>query len=90
MADIYELNGQLLALRAFVASLLEVMPLATRVQFASRLDRNLFLLRPCQPGRLLTGFDREIEALAVKRRSQLDRDLGAAHGEERRTQSRHG
>lgn len=63
------LQGQLLALRGFVASLMEVMPLATRVQFAAKLDRNLLLLRPCQPGDLFEGFTREFEALVVKRRA---------------------
>lgn len=62
------LQGQLLALRGFVASLLEVLPLATRVQFAARLDRNLLVLRPSRPGDLLEGFRLETEALATKRR----------------------
>ena len=90
------LQGQLLALRGFVASLLEVLPLATRVQFAARLDRNLLLLRPCQPGALLDGFSRESQALAVKRRIQPGQQAlpgtgqDAAHGEERRSLPRSG
>ncbi len=65
------LQGQLLALRGFVASLIEVMPLHTRVQFAAKLDRNLELLRPTRAGDLFEGFSREFEALVVKRRSGI-------------------
>lgn len=86
MPTIETLQGELLALRGFVASMLEVMPLATRVQFAGRLDRNLFLLRPCQAGELMEGFDRAVVSLAAKRLTRTDTDPGAAHGEERRSQ----
>ncbi len=61
------LQGEILALRGFVASLMEVMPLVTRVQFAARLDRNLFLLRPTEHAKVLEGFDMAVTALAVKR-----------------------
>ena len=84
------LQGQLLALRGFVASLLEVLPLATRVQLGARLDRNLELLRPTRPGDLLEGFSREFEALVVKRRSAPGTDRGAVRGEERHSQTRPG
>ena len=84
------LQGQLLALRGFVASLIEVMPLHTRVQFAAKLDRNLELLRPTRAGDLLEGFGREMEALVVKRRCVPGRDQGEAPGAELRSQPRSG
>lgn len=74
MPTIETLQGELLALRGFVASMLEVMPLATRVQFAGRLDRNLFLLRPCQAGELMEGFDRAVVSLTVKRQPSASKD----------------
>lgn len=73
MPTIETLQGELLALRGYVASMLEVMPLATRVQFAGRLDRNLFLLRPCQAGELMEGFDRAVVSLAAKRQQDASR-----------------
>lgn len=85
---IESLQGELLALRAFIASMLEVMPLASRLQLAGRLERNLVLLRPFQPGEARNGFDRGVEALAVKQRSQFAEafELG---GGERRERHRH-
>ncbi|HZX51518.1 MAG TPA: hypothetical protein VFE95_05820 [Pseudomonas sp.] len=82
------LQGELLALRGFVASLLEVMPLATRVQFAARLDRNLLLLKPCQGSELRAGFERGVSALFAKQRIRPGTDQAVVRGEERRSQPR--
>ena len=78
------LQGQLLAIRGFVASLIEVMPLHTRVQFAAKLDRNLELLRPTRAGDLREGFGLEMEALVVKRRSGIQ----APNSDDRRATTR--
>ena len=86
------LQGQLLALRGFVASLIEVMPLHTRVQFAAKLDRNLELLRPTRAGDLLEGFGREMEALVVKRREKCPGEAlpPSQHRNRRQQSSEHG
>lgn len=65
--DLPEIRGELLALRCYVAALIQVLPLAAQLRVPAAFENRADLVRDQLDTASADGFDRAATALAVRR-----------------------
>ena len=70
MADIFEIQGELLALRCYLAALIQVLPLSSQLRLPTEFERRADLVRDQLSAEGAAAFDRAAISLAAKRPSR--------------------
>jgi len=69
MTDSSELQGELAALRCFVAALASTLPLASQLRLWPAFEGYADLVRDCLTGDAVMGFERTTVSLSSKRKA---------------------
>lgn len=69
--DLSELRGELLALRCYVAALIQVLPLSSQLRLPAAFESRAEVIRDQLDTAGAAGFDRAAIALAVRRPCHL-------------------